>query len=685
MRHACALMTALAAALPLRAQTAPAGEIVVTGGGLKQTPGAAAYGTVTVSRARLTAEASGRLEDVLRDVAGVQQFRRTDSRAANPTSQGVTLRALGGNASSRALVLLDGVPQADPFAGYIPWSALTPERLREVRVTRGGGTGAFGAGAVAGTLELDSAGLDDVGRLTARALGGSRGASELALGMAPKLGDGFVALDGRWDRGDGYVLIPRERRGAADIPARYDSWSVGGRAVVPVGPDADLQVRALGFSDHRLRGQAGTRNSSTGTDAGFRLVSRGRWKLDALLYVQNRNFASGFVSTAPDRNSTTPSLDQYKTPALGVGGKLELRPPMFAGNTLRLGLDVRRFEGQTNELFRFQPGGFTRYRRAGGDQLTAGGFVEDDVVLGRLTLTGGARADRWAIGRGSLVERARADGTVTQDIETPARSGWRGSFRAGALLKPSAWAALRAAAYTGFRLPTLNELYRPFRVGADATAANPALGLERLRGAEGGIDLRPAPGVSLSATVFANQLRGAIANVSAGQGPGLFPQVGFVGVGGVYRVRRNVGAIEVTGIELSAAATADAFSLTASAALSSARVRATGLAALLNGLRPANAPVVQASATLAWRHAGADVSATLRHVGAQYDDDLQSRRIPPANTLDGYARVPVTSGLSVIGRVENAFDVRVVSALSNAGVPDLGTPRTLWLGLAFSR
>ena len=35
---------------------------------------------------------------------------------------------------------------------------------------------------------------------------------------------------------------------------------------------------------------------------------------------------------------------------------------------------------------------------------------------------------------------------------------------------------LRAAGYTGFRVPTLNELYRPFRVGADATAANGALG-----------------------------------------------------------------------------------------------------------------------------------------------------------------------------------------------------------------
>src|SRR3546814_5473743 len=56
-----------------------------------------------------------RIENRLRDEAGIVQFRRSDGRSAHPTSQGVTLRGLGGNASSRALVTLDGVPQADPF------------------------------------------------------------------------------------------------------------------------------------------------------------------------------------------------------------------------------------------------------------------------------------------------------------------------------------------------------------------------------------------------------------------------------------------------------------------------------------------------------------------------------------------------------------------------------------------
>lgn len=119
----------------VHAEDAPQ-EIVVTGRGLDRSQSDPVYAAVTIDSARAAASASGRLEDVLSSVAGFQQFRRSDSRSANPSAQGVTFRGLGGNASSRTLLLLDGVPQADPFFGFIPFSAITPERLRAAQVTR---------------------------------------------------------------------------------------------------------------------------------------------------------------------------------------------------------------------------------------------------------------------------------------------------------------------------------------------------------------------------------------------------------------------------------------------------------------------------------------------------------------------------------------------------------------------
>jgi len=680
------LLFAVPAVASAEEASPPDATIVVTGQGLETPPGAAAYGAVVIQRERLTGDASGRLEDVLRDVAGFQQFRRTDSRAANPTSQGATLRAMGGNASSRALVLLDGVPQADPFTGYIPFSALAPDRLTAARVTRGGGAGPFGAGAVAGTIELFSAGLAELPRLSAEGAYGSRDSTELSAGLAAPVGNGFVTLSGNWDRGDGYVLIPEDRRGPIDVPSRYESWSVAARGVASLDADTELQARALAFDDQRLRGQPNTDSQSRGADASLRLVHRGAWNVDALAYIQDRGFASKFVSTAANRASNSLTLDQFNTPSTGIGGKLELRPPVGEAHVLRLGGDIRSATGRTNELFRYQSGSPTRIRRAGGKTLNAGLFVEDDWRIGELTLTGGARLDRWEIRGGYLTETEFGTGAPVSATDYADRSGWRPSGRVGALYGATSALDLRAAAYTGFRLPTLNELYRPFRVGADATAANADLRLEKLKGVEAGFDYRPLSAAHLGLTLFWNELSDAIANVTVANGPGVFPQVGFVSAAGVFRQRQNVDAIRVKGLEATAALDLADWRLSASYALSDARVKTNGLSAALDGKRPAQSPVHQASATLGWKPvSGADLSATLRYVSGQYEDDLQTRRLPDAVTVDAAASVALAKGLRLIARGENLFDEQVVSGISGDGLIDLGTPRTLWIGFALAR
>ena len=247
--------------------------IIVTGAGLPLPPGTPAYGSVTIERDRLTNEASGRIEDVLRDIAGFAQFRRSDSRSANPSAQGATLRALGGNASSRALVLLDGVPQSDPFFGYVPFTALVPERLSLIRVTRGGGAGAFGAGAVAGTIEMASAGRDMLPNMSGSAFYGSRDSTELSAAYSPDVGAGFVSLSGRWDKGDGFYTTPAAQRGPADARAAYEGWSAGLRAVAPLSADIEIQARGLVFRDDRTLRFDGADSGSEGQDASIRLIS----------------------------------------------------------------------------------------------------------------------------------------------------------------------------------------------------------------------------------------------------------------------------------------------------------------------------------------------------------------------------------------------------------------------------
>jgi outer membrane cobalamin receptor len=304
------MLVPLGPALACAATAPDTPVVIVTGRPLSESTASAAYDSITITRDTLLSSASGRIEDVLTSVAGFQQFRRADSRSTNPSAQGVTLRALGGNAAARTLVLLDGVPMADPMFGSVALSAIAPERLGAIRVTRGGGSGAFGAGAVAGTIAMESAGRDAMGPLSADMAVDNRGETTLSATAAPKLGQGFAVISGRWDRGQGFWTTPVDQRVPASVRAAYDGWSVSARGVAPIAPDIELQARVLAFRDQRTLRFAGADSRSFGEDASIRLVARGPWQVDALAYVQDRGFSNVVISSTTFK----PTLDQRSTP-----------------------------------------------------------------------------------------------------------------------------------------------------------------------------------------------------------------------------------------------------------------------------------------------------------------------------------------------------------------------------------
>ncbi|MEP3226965.1 MAG: TonB-dependent receptor [Parasphingorhabdus sp.] len=631
-----------------------------------------------------------RVENALRSIPGIQQFRRSDARSANPTSQGITIRGLGGNASSRAVLSLDGVPQADPFGGWVAWPGYEALALDFAKVTRGGGSGTEGSGAIAGTVELFS---KEVGNLIDAGIAyGSRNSVEADVLFGRELGQGQLTISVNYARGDGFIPIIESQRGDVDRQAEYEQAGLAVRFAAPLTDTIELQTNIRAFTDDRERGFAFSENHNDGADASIRLVNRSDdgWQWSALGYVQIRNFDVSFGGVAADRNSVNRVFEQFNVPSTGLGARLELRPPVGENVELRFGGDWRRTEGETNENFFFLDNDTPRRsRNAGGSTATYGAFIEASIEASdALTLTGGGRIDFWTINDGFRKEIELINpfpGSIRTDAQFANRDGTEFTARGGFAFDAADEFILRGAAYLGWRLPTLNELFRPFRVGPDATAANELLEPERVKGVELGADWF-SDFVSIGVTAFYNQLDNAVANVTLDAGPGLFPGVGFVSGAGVFRQRQNLDAIESKGIEISSSFDLKniAPNLVARAAYSyiDAEVDASGDATAVNGLRPAQIPRHNASASLVWeRENGSGASISLRYIGNQFEDDQNTRRLDDAFTVDGRLAFAVNEQLLVEGRVENLFNADVETTISSSNIIERSFARTFWIGL----
>src|SRR6187401_2690708 len=94
------------------------------------------------------------LDDALKSVPGFSLFRRTTSRAANPTTQGAGMRGLSASGASRALVLADGEVLNDPFGGWVYWDRVPAASIDRVEVVRGGASDLYGADALVGVVQV---------------------------------------------------------------------------------------------------------------------------------------------------------------------------------------------------------------------------------------------------------------------------------------------------------------------------------------------------------------------------------------------------------------------------------------------------------------------------------------------------------------------------------------------------
>ncbi|MCC5807825.1 MAG: TonB-dependent receptor [Opitutales bacterium] len=609
------------------------------------------------------------LDDFLRTVPNFSLFRRTSSVAANPTTQGASLRGIGPSGASRSLVLVDGVPFNDAFGGWVYWSQIDLRAVERVEVVRGGGSTAWGNTALGGVIHIVPR-RPAPGVYEAEGYFGSRSTRQAGIYGSERTERFGVSLEGRYFSTDGFTRVREDLRGAVDIPTGTRHRLANAAAEYRISDTAEMSLRGMVFRETRGNGTPLSNNETDAHRLHGKLVwadgTGAQWRGDG--YYGRSDYANTFTSVSSDRNSETLVLDQYSVPSRTVGGSLRRTAEAGAAGTLTAGADARWVEGETNEFVVFQGGD----RVAGGEQTLLGAFAEYDAEPDdRWRWQAGLRADYWRSADGSLTQ---PNGDRT---DFPDRDRFVVNGRAGGTWSAVETVRLRGAVYQAFRVPTINELYRPFQVGADVTEANAALDPERLLGVEAGVDLFPAEGLSLRATAFLNEVRDPILNVTVGESP----------QGGQLRQRRNIGRTEIRGLELDADyAFATRWSAFAAYAVTDARVRSAPDQPALRGNRLAQ--VARHTATAGVRlNAGAEGAGMVlraRWNGAQFEDDLNARRLGGFLVLDASVTYRFAPGRELFAAAENLLDRRYPDGITGAGLITEGTPRMLRGGVRWA-
>ena len=641
--------------------------------------GEAAFSAVRLGPEQL--RAAPRLDEALKRVPGVSLFRRTGSGAANPTTQGLSLRAIAPSGAGRALVTLDGAPQNDPFGGWVIWSALPAEGLDGATIVRGAGSGPYGAGALTGVVALQERGAGD-GLVAADVSVGERGTFR---GVAVAGGPGILAT-AAISSSNGYYAVRGPRRGAADQRLKLDDAMLAFRVQGEMD-GVQVAARVSGYQTRQGAGLSGARSIASGASGSVTVAKPaaegiGGWRLQG--WVRGSNLQNSSVAVAANRATTTPANDQYHTPAVGYGANAALQG-VSGALAWEVGADARLTDGRETERFRFLNGAFTRNRLAGGKTLVAGAYVEGVFDQGPWLITGGARLDRSRAYGAFRQERDTATGALTLNQAAADRSDSLPTGRLGVRYALSEAVALRAAAYAGFRPPTLNELHRPFRVGNDVTEANPTLKPETLQGAEVGLG---GEGVlRWSADIFYNQLNDPITNVTLGVGPGVFPTAGFIPAGGTLRQRQNAGEIRAWGVEAEASGDAGAaLGWRLAGAYTDAEVRGGTVARQLTGLRPAQTPRWTATAGLDARLGERlSTSADLRYESARWEDDLNTRRLSAGAVLDISAEWALNVRSAIYVAADNVANAKLEVGETADRVESFAAPRTVRVGFRYRR
>ncbi|MDQ3652851.1 MAG: TonB-dependent receptor [Acidobacteriota bacterium] len=656
---------------PLRIVLAPAAvaeDVTVTATRTETRLSDTAASVRVLSAANLESTAALTVDDALRQVPGFSLFRRAGSRTANPTAQGVSLRGVGASGASRAVVLADGVPLNDPFGGWVYWGRVPRESVSRVEVLRGGSSSLYGSAALGGVVQLltrPTGDDDDSDALSLELSYGNQRTPDGSLFAGTRRGKWGASLAAESFRTDGYILVDERERGRADTPAGSRRAGLVLTLERFINQGQRLFVRGSLFGESRANGTP----LQTNRTHIRQLIAGGDWQTPRAgaftlrAYGGTQVFDQNFSAVAANRDTETLTRVQ-RVPAQFIGFTAQWSRAVGTRNALVAGLDAREVRGASDEIV-YIGGRAASLVGAGGRERSIGVFAQDTVRLTpQLFVTAGARFDRWRNYDAQQATRARASGSTTTTLDFRDRIETAFSPQLSVLYKPAESVSLFASVNRAFRAPTLNELYRSFRVGDALTLANENLRAERLTGGEAGAGFAAFERrLDVRTTFFWSELTRPVANVTLLTTPAL-----------ITRQRQNLGRTRARGLELEAEAHLTSnFTLSGGYSLTDATVLRFPANTSLEGLLIPQVPRHYVSFQARYVNPSLlTVGVQGRATSSQFDDDQNRFRLGRYFTLDALASRRVTRRVDLFIAAENLFNQRY--DIGRTPVRTLGPP-----------
>jgi outer membrane receptor protein involved in Fe transport len=461
---------------------------------------------------------------------------------------------------------------------------------------------------------------------------------------------------------DGYEIVRANERGRVDNKAAAQFWNLNTKVEYIASPRARAFVKAGYFNENRDNGKAstidGTEEANDTTwrslSGGVRLRLGDESDLQATIFTDGETFHSNFLAvpaSTPPRNIGRMTLTQT-VPTRSVGGMVQWARALGPRQYFTAGTDWRWVDGDSRENGLDTATGtqVVLRRVSGGTQRSVGAFVQDLIVpVPELTLTFSARVDGWRNYAGHNLETSLIGAAVNNVPSLPVRSDTVVSPRAAARYHLTDRVDLWGNLGWGFRAPTLNELYRQFRVGQTLTLANSNLGPERLVGGETGLSVAASRNATLRTTWFDNRIKDPVSNVTIGQSGT-----------NVTQQRQNLGRTHVWGIQNDVEYRAGAsWRFAAAYVYDRAKVTENSASTSLVGRFLPQVPRHRGSLRAAYANQRLfSLAAAVQFVGSQYDDDLNTpaRRLPKYAVVDMTASREAGHNAEVFLGVQNLFD-----------------------------